>query len=35
MTDLTEKAMVIDSANITNCVIIFLLIKNLYNKDIR
>ena len=34
-TDLTEKAMRIDLANITNHVIIFLFIKNLYNKDIR
>ena len=33
--DLTEKAMGIDPANITNRVIIFLLIINLYNKDIR
>ena len=34
-TDLTEKAMAIDPCNITNHVIIFLFIKNLYNKDIR
>ena len=34
-TDLTEKAMGIDPANIINWVIIFLFIKNLYNKDIR
>ena len=33
--DLTEQAMGFDPANITNCVIIFLFIKNLYNKDIR
>ena len=32
-TDLTEKAMGTGPANITNCVIIFLFIKNLYNKD--
>ena len=34
-TDLPEKAMGIDPANITNHVIIFLFIKALYNKDIR
>ena len=34
-TDLTEKAMGIEQANITNPVIIFLFIMNLYNKDIR
>ena len=34
-TDLTEKTMRTDPANITNRVIIFLFIKNLYNKDIR
>ena len=34
-TDLTEKAMGTDPSNITNRVIIFLFIKNLYNKDIR
>ena len=33
-TDLTEKALGIYPANITNRVIIFLFIKNLYNKDI-
>ena len=33
--DLTEKAMRIDPANITKHVIIFLFIKNIYNKDIR
>ena len=33
-TDLTEKAMGVDPANITNWVII-LFIKNFYNKDIR
>ena len=34
-TNITEKAMGIDPANITNTVIIFLFIKNLYNKDRR
>ena len=34
-TNLTEKAMKTDSANITNREIIFLFIKNLYNRDIR
>ena len=34
-TDLTEKTMGVDPANITNWVVMFLLIKNLYNKDIR
>ena len=33
-TDLTEKVMEADSANITNRVIIFLFIENLYNHDI-
>ena len=33
-TDLTEKAMGVDPANITNTVIIFLSIQNLYTKDI-
>ena len=32
---MTEKAMGIEPANITNHVIIFLFIKNVYNKDIR
>ena len=35
LTDLTKKAMGIDPANITNCVIIFLFIRNLYNRDTR
>ena len=34
-TDLTEKAMGVDPSNFTNRVIMFLFIKNLYNKDIR
>ena len=34
-THLTEEAIGVDPANITNRVIIFLFIKNLYNKDIR
>ena len=34
-TNLSEKAIVIDPANTTNRVIIFLFIKNLYKKDIR
>ena len=34
-TDLIEKGMGIDPANITNHVIIFLFIKHPYNKDIR
>ena len=34
-TDLTEKAVGVDTANITNRAIIFLFIKSLYNKDIR
>ena len=34
-TNLTEKAMGINPANITNCVIILFFIKNVYNKDIR
>ena len=34
-TDLTETAIGIDPANITNKVIIYLFIKNLYNEDIR
>ena len=34
-TDLTNKAMGINPANIKNRAIIFLFIKNLYNKDIR
>ena len=34
-TDLTEKAMEVDPANIMNRMMIFLFIKNLYNKDIR
>ena len=34
-TDLTEEAVGIDPANITNHVIIFLLSRNMYNKDIR
>ena len=33
-TDLTEKALGTDPANITNRVIIFLFVKNLCNKDI-
>ena len=33
-TDLTEKALGTDPANITNGVIIFLFVKNLYDKDI-
>ena len=33
--DLTEKAVAIDPPNITNHLIIFLFIKNVYNKDIR
>ena len=34
-TDLTEKALGVDPANIMNSVINFLLIKNLCNKDIK
>ena len=34
-TDLSKKAMTIHPGKIINCVIIFLLIKYLYNKDIR
>ena len=34
-TDITEKAMGVDLVNIINWVMIFLFIKNLYNKDIR
>ena len=33
-TDLTEKALGTEPANITNRVILFLFVKNLYNKDI-
>ena len=33
-TDLREKALQTDPANITNRVIIFLFVRNLYNKDI-
>ena len=35
MLDLTEEAMGIDLANITNHVIICLFINSMYNKDIR
>ena len=35
LTDLTEQAMGVDPANITNRVMIFLFIKNLYDKNIR
>ena len=34
-TDLTEKALGTDTANITNRVVLFLFFKNLYNKDIQ
>ena len=34
-TNLTQKAVGTDPANITNKVIIFLFITNVYNKDIR
>ena len=34
-TDLTEKALGTDPANISKVVVIFLFIKNLYNKDIQ